>query len=151
MGNVNCVCGGSWEEIRRKKQKKKNQERKESPDVIKENNNKFSLKKQYTSTVNPSISVVSFCNAFLGAVSVSRKVSPVLLLSVLRKVALRSALRWLLTVPVCFNVILLLKIYDFMRYKSFGSNTSPKNPVLITSNLLLIIPTLPREICHVVI
>ena len=64
MGNVNCVCGGSWEEIRKKKQKKKNQERKESPDVIKENNNKFSLKKQYTSTVNPSISVVSFCTAF---------------------------------------------------------------------------------------
>ena len=151
MGNVNCVCGGSWEEIRKKKQEKKNQERKESPDVIKENSNKFSLKKQYSSTVNPSISVVSFCTAFLGAVSVSREVSPVLLLSVLQKVALRSALRWLLTVPVCFNVILLLKIYDFMRYKSFGSNTSPKNPVLITSNLLLIIPTLPREICHVVI
>ena len=59
MGNVNCVCGGSWEEIRKKKQKK-NQEQKENPDVIKENNNKFSLKKQYTSTVNPSVSVVSF-------------------------------------------------------------------------------------------
>lgn len=63
MGNVNCVCGGSWEEIRKKKQKKKDQDQneKQSPDVIKENNNnKFSLKKQYTSTVNPSVSVVSF-------------------------------------------------------------------------------------------
>ena len=60
MGNVYCVCGGSWQD------KKKNQEREEagteSPDIIKE---KFSLKKQYTSTVNPSETVVSCYTAFL--------------------------------------------------------------------------------------
>ena len=70
MGNVNCVCGGSWQD------KKKNKEREEagteSPDVIKE---KFSLKKQYTSTVNPSETVVSCYTAFLENVHYVRHVS----------------------------------------------------------------------------